>query len=224
MVMRARVAERKAPRRLPPAFGHGPAVAEGLVCLGVVTGARGLKGEVRVKTFTADPADLAAYGRLSDEVGKRSFEASVVARAGEQTIVRLSGIADRTAALALKGTRLCVAREALPPTESGEYYHADLIGMRVELAQGGDLGTVRAVRDYGAGALIEVDVVQPPGARRGTPPSVLIPFTDRAVPVVDTKAGRIVVDPPEGLLPEPRAEGRRRRRPRKAAQEGTQPR
>lgn len=215
MVMRARLAE-----PLPPA----PSGGERLLCLGVVTGARGLKGEVRVKTFTENPADLAAYGRLSDEVGKRSFEASVVARAGEQTIVRLSGIADREAATALKGTLLCVAREALPPTESGEYYHADLIGMRVELAAGGDLGTVRAVRDYGAGALIEVAIEPPPGARGGTPSSVLIPFTDRAVPVVDMMAGRIVVDPPEGLLPEPRAEKRRQRRPRKAAQEGTQPR
>jgi 16S rRNA processing protein RimM len=188
-----------------------------LVCLGVVTGARGLRGEVRVKSFTEATDGLSAYGPLTDESGARSFDARVVGRAGGDAVVRLSGVGDRTAALALKGTRLCVPRRALPPPPAGEYYRADLIGLAVELAGGGRLGTVRAVHDFGAGALIEVRIASAGRASR----SVMIPFTARAVPLVDAAAGRIVVDPPAGLLADPPASGRRRRRNARRAKEGS---
>ncbi len=171
---------------------------EGLVCVGVVTGARGLKGEVRIKSFTADPADVAAYGEVSDESRIRSFPIRVCGQVKGLVIARLEGIADRTAAEALKGTMLFVPRDALPEPGEEEYYHADLIGLRAELAGGGELGTVKAVGDFGAGAILEI------ASADGK--EVMVPFTRAIVPEVDLAAGRVVVDPPDGLLEAPAAQ------------------
>ena len=178
--------------------------AADLVCLGVVTGPRGLKGEVRIRSFTADPADLARYGTLCDETGGRSFRVRVTGGAKGQLVARIEGVEDRDAAEALKGVRLHVRRAALPETGAGEYYHADLIGLRAELAAGAAgeaLGTVSAVYDFGAGPVLEIA-----GDRCGV---VMVPFTRAVVPEVDVAGGRLVIDPPAGLLdaPEDGAEG-----------------
>lgn len=178
--------------------------AADLVCLGVVTGPRGLRGEVRIRSFTADPADLARYGTLCDETGGRSFRVRVTGGAKGQLVARIEGVEDRDAAEALKGVRLHVPRAALPETGAGEYYHADLIGLRAELAAGAAgeaLGTVRAVHDFGAGPVLEIA-----GDRCGV---VMVPFTRAVVPEVDVAGGRLVIDPPAGLLdaPEDGAEG-----------------
>ncbi len=162
------------------------------VCLGVVTGARGLRGDVRIKTFTADPRDLASYGPVSDEDGRRRFEIRVVGTAKGQLVARIEGIGDRTAAEALKGEKLYVDRAVLPELEEEEYYHADLVGLTVELVTGEELGTVRAVHDFGAG-----DVLDVAGEGKG---SLMVPFTRDAVPTVDLEGGRVIVDPPPGLL------------------------
>ncbi|WP_299441272.1 ribosome maturation factor RimM [uncultured Rhodospira sp.] len=165
------------------------------VCLGVVVGVHGVRGVVRVKSFTADPADVAAYGPVSTEDGARSWRLSVVGPAKGVVLCRFDGIDDRTAAEALKGLRLYVPRAALPPAEDeDEYYHADLIGLAVEREDGTALGTVRAVHDFGAGDMLEL---RPPaeGAK-----SLMIPFTRAAVPVVDLTAGRVVVADLPGLL------------------------
>lgn len=168
----------------------------GKVCVGVVTGVRGLAGEVRVKSFTADPLDLGAYGPVSDETGGRVFKLRVTGTAKDQVLVRIDGIADRDAAEALKGVQFYVAREALPEADEDEYYHADLIGLTVERAGAAQneepLGRVKAVHDFGAGDVIEVE------APDGT--TVLVPFTRRVVPEVDLAAGRLVVDPPDGVF------------------------
>ncbi len=177
--------------------GKSPAAA--LICLGVVSGARGLKGEVRIKSFTADPGDIGAYGPVCDETGKRSFELRVTGRAKDQVIARLEGIGDRDAALALKGLKLHVPRRALPEPENGEYYHADLVGLRAELVGGGTLGRVWAVHDFGGGANLEIG-----GGPLGT---VMMPFTRAAVPEVDLAGGRLVIAPPPGLLPASEPEG-----------------
>jgi 16S rRNA processing protein RimM len=164
---------------------------EARVCVGVITGARGLKGEVRVKSFTARPADVGAYGPLSDEAGGRTLDLTVTGPAKDHVIARIGGVADRTAAEALKGTRLYVARAALPEPAEEEYYHADLIGLRVEAADGqgpAAWGAVKAVHDFGGGAMLEIE--RPDGA------AVMLPFTRLAVPVVDIAGGRIVVAPP----------------------------
>jgi 16S rRNA processing protein RimM len=168
------------------------AADERRVCLGVVTGAHGVRGLVRVKAFTAEPADIAAYGPVEDEAGARRFALEVVGAAKGVVLVRVPGVVDRDAAERLKGLRLFVPRAALPEPEEEEYYHADLLGLRVELTDGSEFGRVRAVHDFGAGDSIEV--VRADGG------TVMVPFTRAAVPVVDLADGRLVVDPPEGLL------------------------
>jgi len=161
------------------------------VLLGVITGAHGTKGEVRLKSFTAEPDAIARYGPLEDERGERCA-LRLSGRVRGQLIARIEGVADRDAALRLKGVQLYVARAALPPTAEEEYYHADLIGLTVVLKDGTALGRVRAVHDFGAGDSLEVE--KPDGG------VVLVPFTDSVVPEVDLAAGRLVVDPPAGLL------------------------
>ncbi len=166
--------------------------ATDLVCVGVVGRARGLRGEVRIKSFTADPAHIAAYGSLYDESGGRALRLRVTGRSRDQVVVRIEGVADRQAAQALKGLRLYVPRRVLPQPEAEEYYHVDLIGLRVELAGNGVLGTVKAVHDFGAGDILEI-------AGHGKE-VLMVPFTRAAVPEVNFAAGRLVVDPPPGLL------------------------
>ena len=165
---------------------------EDRVCIGAIAGVRGLKGEVRIKSFTADPDDVAAYGPVFTDGGERSFDIRVTARAKGQIIARLSGIDDRDAAEALKGERLYVPKSALPEAEDGAYYHADLIGLRVETAAGEKLGTVKAVHNFGAGDVIEIT-----GA--GDKDGLMVPFTAEVVPEVDIENGRIVVSPPTVL-------------------------
>ena len=159
------------------------------VLVGIVSGAQGLKGEVRIKSFTADPADLGAYGPLTDEAGGRTFAIETVGAVRGQIVARVEGVEDRTAAEALKGVHLYVARAAFPAPEEDEYYHVDLIGLSARrLADGTEIGTVKAVYDFGAGDMLEIA-----HADGGT---VLIPFTRAAVPEVDLAGGRVVVDPP----------------------------
>ena len=162
------------------------------VCLGIVVGVHGVKGTVRLKSFTAEPADVAAYGPVSDESGARRFKLEVLGTSRGAVLARLSGVADREAAEALRGLRLYVPRKALPPTNEDEFYHADLIGLPVETKEGARLGTVRAVHNFGAGDILEI--------RAEDGRELLLPFSDSAVPVVDFAAGRIVADPPASLL------------------------
>ncbi len=172
------------------------------VCVGVIAGAHGVQGAVRVKSFTADPEDVARYGPLEDEKGERRLSLRLVGSAKGVVIARLAGIADRDRAEALRGLRLYLPRAALPPTGKEEYYHADLIGLAAALADGTPVGQVRAVHDFGAGDTLEIE--RPEG------PPAMVPFTRAIVPIVDLAAGRLVLDPPPGLIdaPEPR------RRPR----------
>ncbi len=166
--------------------------ARGRVCLGAIAGAYGVRGAVRIKSFTAEPKDIAAYGPLSDESGERVFEIKVTGMSKSQVLAEIEGIAGREAAEALKGVRLFAARERLPAPEAEEFYHNDLVGLAVELADGARLGTVVAVHDFGAGDVIEI-------GREGEA-AVLAPFTHAVVPVVDIANRRLVIDPPPGLL------------------------
>ena len=162
------------------------------VCVGVITGAHGVRGAVRLKSFTAEPEDIAGYGPLQDERGERRFALRLVGNAKGVLIAAIAGIDDRDRAEALRGLRLYMPRSALPPTDDEEYYHADLIGLEAALADGTPIGTVRAVHDFGAGDTLEIE--------RAAGPPVLVPFTRAVVPVVDLEAGRLVIDPPPGLL------------------------
>jgi 16S rRNA processing protein RimM len=168
------------------------------VCMGVVGAPHGVRGAVRLKSFTDEPAAIAHYGALEDESGAKRFTLHIVGstKGDGMVIAALSGIGDRDQAEALRGLRLYAPRAALPPPGEDEFYHADLIGLAVALEDGTTLGKVIAVHDFGAGDVIEI-------ARPAGPP-VLLPFTRVAVPVVDLAAGRVVVDPPAGLLDAPR--------------------
>jgi len=159
------------------------------ICLGAVVGAHGVRGALRVKSFTAEPKDIAAYGPLTDEAGTRKFALRIVGETRGQLVIKVDGIDDRNAAEALKGTRFYVARAALPEPDADEFYHVDLIGLAAEDAAGAALGTVRAVHDHGAGALLEIR------APDGT--ELLVPFTRDAVPEIDIEGRRVVVAPPE---------------------------
>jgi 16S rRNA processing protein RimM len=163
------------------------------VCVGAVAGAFGVRGEVRLKSFCAEPEAIASYGPLEAEDGMRRFEVTLVQPIKTGFAARLSGVSTKEAADGLRGTRLYAARDALPPPEEDEFYHADLIGLEVRDTGGALLGRVRAIHDHGAGDLLEI---HGPGLKQ----TVLLPFTRAAVPTIDLAGGRIVADPPEGLF------------------------
>jgi 16S rRNA processing protein RimM len=156
-----------------------------------------VQGAVRIKSFTQAPEDIARYGPLTDEAGDRCFELSLVGAVKGVVLARLSGIEDRDQAEALRGLRLHLPRAALPQTEAEEYYHADLIGLEAVLGDGTRVGRVRAIHDFGAGDTLEL-------ARPGASP-VMVPFTRAVVPSIELAAGRLVLDPPPGLLDESEA-------------------
>jgi len=191
-----------ASRRVPPAPRRGEGRGErarpdsARICLGIITGVHGIKGWVRVKSFTADPEDIASYGPLSDESGARLFDLDLVGAQKGVLLARIKGVDDRNAAERLKGLRLYVSREALPPPEDDEFYEADLIGLAAMMEDGTRFGTVRAVNDFGAGASLEIE------DEAGK--TVVVPFTGAAVPVVDIAEKRVVIAPPEGLLDAPK--------------------
>lgn len=172
-------------------------MADQKLCVGVIVGAHGVRGDVRIKSFTAEPGGLTAYGPLSDSAGRRRFRVSILGEARGALRARIDGVDDRDAAEALAGVELYVDREALPEPEEEEYYHSDLIGLRAELEDGTPFGSVRALHDFGAGDVIEIAL-----ASGGT---AVLPFTREAVPVVDPAAGRIVVRPPEEIEAGPEA-------------------
>ena len=163
------------------------------VCLGEITGAHGVRGEVRIRSFAARPADVAAYGALADETGARTFELKVTGMARGAVLARIPGVADRNAAEALKGTRLYVDRDKLPEPEADEFYHADLVGLAAIRADGTPAGRIVAVRNFGAGDTLEI--------APASGETFYVPFTADAVPEIDVASGRVVVDPPAGLVP-----------------------
>jgi 16S rRNA processing protein RimM len=163
----------------------------GHVLVGALAGAFGVRGEVRLKSFCAEPRAIADYAPLVSEDG-RSFSVTLTRQLQGAFAARLAGVDSREAAEALRGVRLYAPRDRLPPLGEDEYYHADLIGMVVYDAGGARIGRVRAVNDYGAGDVIEI-------LRRGEEAELVLPFTRAAVPTIDLAGKRMVVDPP----PEP---------------------
>lgn len=156
------------------------------VLLAAIAGAHGVRGLVKLKTFTEAPENVAAYGPLSDEAG-RSYKLTLKGKAKGDLLAAIDGVTDRDAAQALKGTRLYVDRDALPPTEDDdEFYLADLIGLEAQAPDGRGLGRVVNVANHGAGDILEIE------PRDGA--AFLVPFTKEAVPEVDVANGRLIVD------------------------------
>jgi 16S rRNA processing protein RimM len=163
------------------------------VCVGAIAGSFGVRGEVRLKSFTAIPEDIASYAPVETEDGKRSFTVNITRQIKNGLAARMSGIATKEEADALRGTQLFVPRDRLPSLPDDEFYHADLIGLEVTDTGGASLGKVLAVINNGADDLLELSA---PGQKQ----TVLLPFTKAVVPTVDLAQGRIVADPPEGLF------------------------
>ncbi len=167
-------------------------MSAGRVCVGALAGAFGVKGEVRLKSFCAEPEAIADYAPLYTEDGARRFGVTITRAIPNGFAARLTGVETREEAEALKGTRLFAERERLPALPDDEFYHADLIGLQMLDAGGTTLGTVIAVHNHGAGDLLEV--------RPANGQTILVPFTHEIVPTVDLSAGRIIADPPDGLF------------------------
>jgi 16S rRNA processing protein RimM len=159
------------------------------VCIARIGAAHGVRGEVRLKAFTEDALGVTRYGALESEDGKQRFEIEAVRPAKDVLVARLKGVTDRSAAEALKNIRLYVARERLPKPAADEFYYADLVGLAAMRANGEPVGTVRAIHNFGAGDLIEIE----PAAGGAT---VMWPFDETTVPVVDLAGRKIVVEPP----------------------------
>ena len=163
------------------------------VIVGSFAGAFGVNGEVRLKSFCAEPTDIATYTPLYTEDG-RSFPVIVLTgQAANGFIARVEGVRSKEDADALRGVSLYADRARLPHLPDDEYYHADLIGLAVHDTGGALLGSVKNVLNHGAGDLLDIQLT-------GSSDTVLLPFTLAAVPTVDLKSGRIVADPPEGLF------------------------
>ena len=157
-----------------------------MVCLGVIIGARGLKGDLRIKSFTGTPKSVAAYGPVDTDEGK-TLTLKVTGEAKGVVIARAEGVADRPQAEALKGQRLYVPRQALPKMDDeDEYYHADLIGLDVVDKTEKVCGKVIALYDFGAGDLIDI--------RRPDGRTLLLPFSACMVSEVDISGGQVVVN------------------------------
>jgi 16S rRNA processing protein RimM len=167
----------------------------GPVVVARIGAAHGLRGEVRLKSFTEDPLGVRSYGQLSAADGRSFVIAAARPAAGsspDMLVVKLDGVSSRNEAEALNGLELSVPRERLPKAAEDEFYHADLIGLDATLKDGAKLGTVVAVRNFGAGDLLEI--APESGA------TILVPFTLAIVPEIDIGGGRVIVDPPPGLL------------------------
>jgi 16S rRNA processing protein RimM len=167
--------------------------SDDLVVLGRIVAAHGIRGEVTMMSFTAEPTAIAAYGSLKVMGSDRQLVITGLRPAKAGFIARLEGINDRNAAEALKGAELAVTRDRLPAPAEDEVYHADLIGLAVRLKDGETIGRVTGVENYGAGDLLTITL-----AAAGR--EVLLPFNRNAVPEVDVAGGFVVADPPEGLL------------------------
>jgi 16S rRNA processing protein RimM len=170
-------------------------MSEARVLLGVVAAPHGVRGLVRIRSFTDDPMAIATYGELSDETGKKRYRVEALSAVKGAVLARIEGVADRTAAEAVRGLRLYVERERLPATSEREWYEADLIGLAAVGRDGRDWGKVMAFHDFGAGSTMEVS------GGSASRHSVMLPFTDEAVPEIDVPGGKIVIDPPAGILP-----------------------
>ena len=161
------------------------------ICVARIGAAHGVRGAVKLWTFTEDPLAVKHYGPLVTKDGARQFEVTHVREAKDYLVATLKGIATREQAERLNGVELYVAREKLPATDENEYYHADLIGLAAVNAAGEPLGRVIAIHNFGAGDIIEI---APPN---GT--TMLLPFTNAVVPMVDLEGGRVVVELPDEI-------------------------
>jgi 16S rRNA processing protein RimM len=177
-----------------------------LVCVARIGAAHGVRGAVKLWTFTEDPFAVRHYGPLSTKDGKRQFEVAQAREARDHLVATFKGVTTRDEAERLNGIELYVTREKLPATDEDEYYHADLIGLAAVTTTGDALGRVVAIHNFGAGDIIEIT---PP---KGT--TMLLPFSNAVVPEVDLAGGRVVIELPKEIEGEDRDDDLSPSRPR----------
>ncbi len=158
------------------------------ICVARIGAAHGVRGAVKLWTFTEDPMAVKHYGPLMTRDGTRQFEVTHAREAKDHLVATLKGIATREEAERLNGVELYIARDQLPETEEGEYYHTDLIGLAAVTAADVPIGRVIAIHNFGAGDIIEI--APPQGS------TLLLPFTNAVVPTVDLAGGRVVIELP----------------------------
>ena len=161
------------------------------ICVARIGAAHGVRGAVKLWTFTEDPFAVKEYGPLMTRDGARQFEVTHAREAKDHLVATLKGVATREDAERLNGIELYIAREKLPETDEDEYYHADLIGLAAVNAANEPLGRVTAIHNFGAGDIIEIAL--PHG------PTMLLPFTNAVVPTVDIAGGRVVIELPQEI-------------------------
>lgn len=166
-----------------------------LVELGVITSPHGIKGAVKIKTFTQAPESLLAYGPLQDQNGAPYTIHILEIKTIDSVIAQVEGVSNRNAAEALRGVFLYANRESLPPAECDEFYHSDLIGLTVKTSDDVSLGTVKAVFNFGAGDILDILTTQGK--------SVFVPFRKETIPVVDLEKGQLIIDDPSLLSNDP---------------------
>lgn len=167
------------------------------ICVGAIAGAHGIRGQVRLRSFTDDPEAIFDYAPLVSEDGARVFKIEFKGINKDCFIAEIEGVKDRNTSEALRGTKLYVERGTLPKTKKGEFYEADLIGLSAKDGQGKDYGKILGVHNHGAGTFLEIGT--------GKKDSFMLPFTDACVPEVDMKAGLVLIAPPEGWLDKEKA-------------------
>ena len=161
------------------------------VCVARIGAAHGVRGQVKLWTFTEDPFAVTRYGPLSTKDGARQLEVTQAREANGFLVATLKGVTSRNEAERLNGLELYVAREKLPATDEDEYYHADLIGLAAVTTEGEALGRVIAIHNFGAGDIIEI--------APATGPTMLLPFSKAVVPTVDVAGGRVVIELPDEI-------------------------
>ena len=164
-----------------------------LICVGAIAGAFGVKGEVRLKSFTSIPEAIADYAPLLTEEGEKKFDVVITGEIKNGLSARMSGVISKEEADKLKGTRLFVPRERLPELLEDEYYHTDLIGLIVQNLEGSNIGRIKSVLNHGASDLLEIE-------DKRENKSILVPVTRAIVPKVDIKNSLVIIDPPKGLF------------------------
>ncbi len=162
-----------------------------LVLVGAFGAPLGVRGEIRVKSFTGEAKAIGAYGALTDASRSRAFAFERLRALKDDILVaRVKGVDTRDAAAALTGVELFARRDQLPPPNADEFYYDDLVGLEAVTREGRRLGRVASLMNYGAGDILEI-------APDGGDEALLLPFTNDVAPVVDFEAGRIVIEPPQ---------------------------
>lgn len=169
--------------------------ADNRVCVGIITGAHGIRGEIKLKSFMENPSDIALYAPLTSEDGRKVFKLEKLRISGKHFICKIEGVLDRTEAESLRNTGIYVERNQLPELDevANEWYYSDLAGLEVRLPDGRVAGTVISVQNYGAGDLLEIQL-------KSQKQSEFLPFTEEVFPTICVNEGYIILLEPEYII------------------------